>query len=318
MHWMKLTPWTLTATLICSAALTHAEPAWEMAPGWCKPPAGKQTIGDAHGEIRLDAAGNVYVSLNDGSDTGKIQIYSPDGTYQKSIGVPVIHGFVIQTEGNEQFIYAAHLGGKRILKLKLDGTTVLEIPEASFPGGANGLTSVDVAPNGDILSVNGYGNDLIHQFDKTGKHLGSFGGKQEPLSLGNCHKIFVDSRYDEPRLLLCDRGHNRLVHTKLDGTLIGNYVTDLRRPSSAAFWGEYVAIAEIAGRVSVIDKSGKTVATLGTNDTPGQTNTNNVEPKDWKPGVMTSPHGIAFAPNGDIYVAEWNKYGRIVRYNLKK
>ena len=301
------------------------EATYQHVVNWCKPPAGKQTIGNSHGEIRLDKAGNVYVSTE--TKDGAIQIYAQDGTFIRSIAndYPGIHGFVIHEDAGEEYIYAAHLKGSQVLKMRLDGSVVLKIPKSSFPKDKLGkkkgrhrlkVTSVDVAPNGDIYAVDGYGKDFIHRFDKTGKHIASFGGRGEPYGLKNCHKIFIDPRFSPARLLLCDRVNLRLVHLDLEGNLLGVAARDLRRPSSAAFFGEWVAIAEISGRVSILDKAGQSLATLGTNETKGQINTNRVKPEQWQAGVFTAPHGIAFDKEGNLYITEWNKFGRIVRYDL--
>ena len=74
---------------------------------------------------------------------------------------------------------------------------------------------------------------------------------------------------------------------------------------------------EIAGRVSVWDKEGKQVAALGANENAKQTNTPGVEPKDWTQGTVTSPHGITFDNEGNILETEWNKFGRVLRWNKK-
>jgi sugar lactone lactonase YvrE len=314
----------LTVTL---AGLSAADPTWTFAASALTPPEGKDTIGNGHGEIRVDSKGQIYVSV-EGQEAG-IQVYGADGKFLRYVpNTPGgLHGFVIRQENGEDVIYAAQVNQEknaekapkqtRVLKLKTDGTVLLEIPKSAFPEdkGDLKLTSVDVAPNGDIFVVDGYGKDWIFVFDKDGKYKTVFGGRVEPLKLSNAHKIFVDPRYDQPRLLVCDRGNNRILHVALDGTLIGVVADqDLRRPSSASFHGDYMCVAEIAGRVSVFDKDGKVVAKLGTNDTKGQTNTPNVEPKDWKDDVVTSPHGITFDAKGNIYETEWNKFGRVLRW----
>jgi YD repeat-containing protein len=33
---------------------------------------------------------------------------------------------------------------------------------------------------------------------------------------------------------------------------------------------------------------------------------------------VTSPHGITFDNDGNILETEWNKWGRVLRWNLKK
>jgi hypothetical protein len=78
-----------------------------------------------------------------------------------------------------------------------------------------------------------------------------------------------------------------------------------------------VCIAEIGGCVSVWDKEGKQVATLGNNTTAGQSNTPRVPPADWREDVVTSPHGITFDAKGNILETEWNQFGRVLRWNRK-
>ncbi len=180
------------------------------------------------------------------------------------------------------------------------------------------LTNCDVAPNGDIYVVDGYGQSWIFQFDKEGKFKKVFGGPVEPYKFKNTHKIFIDPRFSPVRIFACDRGNNRMLHLDLDGNIIG-IIADkgLRNPSSASFHGDLVCVAEIAGRVSVWDKENKLVAELGVNNTKGQTNTPKVEPKDWQDGVVTSPHGITFDGHGNILETEWNQFGRVLRWNCK-
>jgi hypothetical protein len=318
---------SITLQAVAIAGLAAADVAYEFVPNFLTPPPGKETIGSGHGEIAVDAAGNIYVSVQ---EKDGLQVYSPEGKYLRNLpGVPgALHGFVIRKDGDQEVIYAAVLNSKskveedesRVLKMKLDGTVLLEIPRASFPAdkGVLKLTGLDVAPNGDLYVVDGYGKSWIFVFDKEGKLKTTFGGPGEPLKLNNTHKLFVDNRFSPARLFLCDRGNNRLLHLDLDGKLIGVIQDkDLRRPSSASFHGDLVCIAEIAGRVSVLDKEGKTVAQLGTNDTKGQTNTPGVKPADWKDNVVTSPHGITFDAKGNIMETEWNQFGRVLRWNVK-
>jgi hypothetical protein len=179
------------------------------------------------------------------------------------------------------------------------------------------LTSTDAAPNGDIYVVDGYGTSWIFVFDSNGKFKKQFGGPGEPFKLANCHKVHIDTRFEPARLFLCDRGNKRLMHATLEGEPLGVIATGLRGPSSASFHGDLVCIAEIGGCVSVWDKAGKQVATLGNNTTPGQSNTPRVPPTDWRDDVVTSPHGITFDAKGNILETEWNQFGRVLRWNRK-
>ncbi len=351
-------------SLLAFGSAASAEVAYEFAPNFIQPPPGKETIGNGHGEIAVDSAGNVYVSVQE-KDAG-IQVYGPDGKFIKALPFPPsVHGFVIRKDEGQEYIFAAVLGEARVFKAKLDGTIVLEIPTASFPAAqrdavsvetmdngkkkvvaglkksetpkqitvqlANGtdeviektkdtkvagglkLTNCDIAPNGDIYVVDGYGKSWIFVFDREGKYKKVFGGPGEPLKLANAHKIFIDKRFEPARLMICDRGHKRMLHTDLDGNLIGVIAENMRNPSSASFYGDLMCVAEIAGRVSVWDKNNKMVAELGAN--PETTNKPTIAPKDWQQGIVTSPHGITFDNNGNILETEWNQWGRVLRWN---
>ncbi|MCW0219858.1 MAG: hypothetical protein OJI67_16150 [Prosthecobacter sp.] len=309
-------------TVLAFGSAASAEVAYEFAPNFITPPAGKETIGNGHGEIACDSAGNFYVSVQE--DNAGIQVYGPDGKFIKALPLPKsLHGFVIRKDEGVEYIFAAVLGEQKVIKTKLDGSLVMEIPTSSFPAGKAGakglkLTNCDIAPNGDIYVVDGYGQSWIFVFDRAGKFKSVFGGPEEPLKLANAHKIFIDKRFEPARVLVCDRGNNRMLHLDLEGHLINVIASEgLRRPSSVSFHGDLMCVAEIAGRVSVWDKEGKQVASLGVNDTEGQTNTPKVEPKDWQQGTVTSPHGITFDNEGNILETEWNLFGRVLRWNKK-
>jgi hypothetical protein len=166
--------------------------------------------------------------------------------------------------------------------------------------------------------IDGYGKSWVFVFDKTGKLINEFGGPVAPWNFNNAHKLHIDPRFDPVRVFVCDRNNNRLLHLTLDGNIIGEIpATGLRRPSSASFHGDLVAVAEINGRISVINKNGTVVAELGVNDVREQVDTNKIKPDDWRPGVVTSPHGITFDAAGNILETEWNSFGRILRWDRK-
>ncbi|MBL9177182.1 MAG: hypothetical protein JNM65_03900 [Verrucomicrobiaceae bacterium] len=306
-------------SVMALAGSAAAEVAYEFVPNFIQPPPGKETIGNGHGEIAVDAAGNIYVSVQEAN--AGIQVYGKDGKFIKALPLPQsLHGFVIRKDNGDEFIFAAVLGEQKVIKCDLEGKVLMTIPTSEFPADKIGkglkLTNCDVAPNGDIYVVDGYGQSFIFVFSREGKFKSVFGGPGEPLKLANAHKIFIDRRFEPARVMICDRGHKRMLHTRLDGAFIGEIATGMRNPSSASFHGDLMCVAEIAGNVSVWDKDNKRVADLGTS--PQTTNTPKIEPKDWKQGVVTSPHGITFDNDGNILETEWNQWGRVLRWNLKK
>jgi hypothetical protein len=323
----------LALLAVTALSASAAEVKYELLPDFLGTPPGKATIGNGHGEIAVDSAGLIYVSVQE-KDAG-IQVYGKDGKYLKTLALPMsLHGFVIRKTVDGEFLFATVLGEQRLIKAKLDGTVVMEIKPDAFPAdkgtakdkagktvNALKLTSCDVAPNGDIYVVDGYGKSWIFVFGADGQFKSVFGGPTQVVDgkgFANTHKVFVDTRFSPARLLCLDRGNNRMFHVDLDGSnprMIANKA--LRNPSSASFHGELMCVAEIAGRVSVWNKAGEMVASLGVNDTKGQTNTPKVAPADWRVGVVTSPHGITFDNDGNILETEWNIFGRVLRWNRK-
>ena len=298
---------------------------FKHSPGFPAPPSGLKTPGDSHGEIAVASNGEIHVSVQSGKKAG-IQVYSPEGKYLRNVkGAPHdFHGFVIHKEKSGEFIYGVGLNTGSLTKMTLDGTIVFQTPVSAIPEKFIGkkkellsprFTSCDVAPDGTIIVTDGYGTDNLHLYNADGSYRMTWIGRKAPYLFKNLHKVFIDLRYDQPRILCCDRANKRLVHLSMDGKFIGEYATGLRRPSSAAFHGDHVAIAEIEGRISVLDKEGTTVATMGTND--DKYNGNRTPPEQWREGVVTSPHGISYDLKGNIIMSEYSKFGRILKYSLK-
>lgn len=291
---------------------------------WLKPQAGKETIGNAHGDVAVSQAGEVYVSVQ--GPQGGVQVFAADGTYLRNVpNAPGdFHGFVIRQQEDGEFLYGARLAGQSILKMQLDGKIVLQIDGDMIPeefkrplrNGPVGLrlTAVDVLPDGRIVAVDGYSSDFIHVFAPNGKYESTIGGKDEPTEFRTCHKLCVDNRFEPPRLLCCDRENRRVVSLSLEGEVL-QVIDEMKRPAAVAIFGELAAVAEIEGRLSLLDKEGRTVATIGVNEIPEQTATNAVAPADWRTGILTAPHGVDFDAHGNLFVTEYNKFGRVLRYN---
>ena len=302
---------------------------------------GRSQMGNMHGDIAVASNGDVYVSTMD--PKAALQVYSSEGKWLRNVpNAPAdFHGFVIHKDADGEFLYGPRLGGQVILKLTLDGKEVMSIPASAIPDefknktpknakkNAAGevvaapnegkpfvrLTGMDVAPNGDLFVTDGYSSSYVHRFDKTGKYLKSFGGKKEPYSFSTLHKIAVDTRFSPPRIIACDRENKRVVHMSLDGEFLGVIATDLMNPAAVAVQGDLALIGEIKGRVTILDKAGKAVAQFGANDHADETGTAKTEPDKWRTGVVTAPHGVAFDAKGNVYVAEYNIYGRVHRFN---
>ena len=292
---------------------------YESIPNWCQIPGGKPTLGATHGGIVYDKQGQIYFSMDAGPHG--ILVYTPEGKFVRGIapGITAIHGLAIRDEGGEEFLYAAHLGGRRGLKLKLDGTTVWEIGFDKVKESGKyekkeqfSPTAIAVGPDGAVYIADGYGQNWIHQFDKDQKYVRSFGGNgTEPGKFKTCHGLALDTRGEKPLLLVADRENRRLQHFDLDGKFVAVVTENLRRPCSLSFHGDRVAIAELEARVTILDGQNKQVAHLGDNPKKEHWANFNVPPAEWQVGIFTAPHGVSFDKDGNVYVMDWNASGRV-------
>jgi hypothetical protein len=306
--------------ILAALATLAAAHEYEFHKDWPTAPEGLEYIGDSHGEIDVDSSGNFYVSVLGGEKSG-IQIYSPEGKYLRNLANARNnhHGFTIVQEDGKDVVYAACLGDKEtaFLKLGIDGEILLEIPLSAFPeeiGKRFALTHADKAPNGDIWIIDGYASDRIFVFGKDGKFIRATAGKKEPWSFKTAHKFAFDYRYEPARVLVCDRSNDRLVHLDLEGNFISVFAEGVARPCTVDFNGDLACVAQLASGVTILDKEGKVVKRLGENDNPKEFNTNGVPPEKWRTGITTSPHGVTFDKDGNVVTSEWNKWGRILRW----
>jgi len=303
-----------------AAVLGEGNYQFQTVPQWAELPDGKK-IGPTHGGVVADPKdGKVYVSTD---AEHSILVYNKDGSYLKSIA-PQCRGFHAMDIGRENaktVIYGAQLQDTlRVCKINTEGKILLEISEKThpdLPGGWKGVTGVAVAPDGSIFCSMGYGSNLIHKFTKEGAYVMTFGGKGKPedgkVVTRTSHGLKVDTRFSPPRLLVCDRENRRLFHTELSGEWIGEIITGLRRPCAVSIHGDICAIAELAGRVTLIDKKGDILTHLGDNPDKKQRANFRVELQDIKEGLFTAPHSLTFDADGNLYVQDWNASGRLTK-----
>ncbi len=292
---------------------------FDTVPGWGLRPDGKSTLGPTHGAVVIDKAGNIYTSAHAG-----VFAFSPDGKVVQSYLGPEyadIHDMEIRDEEGGEFIYGARNNNAEGLKFNAaSGEIVLKLP---FPR-ESGLelekfnpTAITVAPNGDIFLSDGYASNHIFKFDKTGKYLMYFGTKGNDVKEFNtAHGMTLDTRYDPPRLLICDRNHEpkgRLLHYSLDGEFIEEVITGLGMPTSAAVQGDYVSVPDLKGRLVILDKSNTIMSVLGFNPDPKQGINYGVRQADWIEGVFSGTHGSYWDKDGNLYVQDWNVDGRIMK-----
>lgn len=292
---------------------------FETVPGWGLNEDGKSVIGPTHGGVVVDSKGSIYTSANIG-----VFVFSPDGkVIRRFLGddYTMLHDIEIRKEGDREFIYGARNNAAEGIKFDSEtGDVVLRLP---FPE-ESGLelkkfspTAITVAPNGDIILSDGYASNHVFKFDKDGKYLMHFGKAGNGLKEFNtAHGMTLDTRYDPPRLLICDRNHQpkgRLLHYDLDGNFIDVVITGLGMPTSVAIQGDYVSVPDLHGRVVILDKTNTIVAVLGHNPDPKKGLNYGIKQQDWIEGVFSGTHGSYWDHDGNLYVQDWNVSGRIMK-----
>ena len=292
---------------------------FDTVPGWGLRPDGQSALGPTHGSVVIDKEGNIYTSANKG-----VVVFSPDGkVIQEYLGDKYsnIHDMEIREEGTDEFIFGARNANAEGIKFNAhSGEITLKLP---FPkeSGLNltqfNPTAITVAPNGDIFLADGYASNHIFKFDKTGKYLMHFGEKGNELKQFNtAHGMTLDTRYDPPRLLICDRNHEpkgRLLHYDLDGNFLEEVITGLGMPTSAAVQGDYVSVPDLHGRVVILDKTNTIMAVLGHNPDRSKGLNFNIPQDQWIEGIFSGTHGSYWDKDGNLYVQDWNVSGRIIK-----
>ena len=76
------------------------------------------------------------------------------------------------------------------------------------------------------------------------------------------------------------------------------------------------------GRVTLLglDEKGEryVVAHLGDNPEPSRRGVNGVPQEQWADGEFLSPHGIGADAEGNLYVLDWNRNGRVSKLERLK
>ena len=299
--------------------LQAGDKTYEWVRGWG---AGKR-LGNTHGCVVVDRDDQVYL-CTDGEDP--VVVFDRDGRVVRTFGQelgPGLHGLALVEEGGQQFLLLAHLSGK-VMKSTLAGEILWTLgypeesgiyekkPELYRP------TSVAPLPDGGFLVADGYGKSWIHRYDRERKYVTSFGGPGTELGkLRTPHGIWVETRGATPELLVADRENNRLQVFDLDGKALRE-VKDvehdlLRRPCHIHPGGEQYVVADLAGRVTLLDRSLALLGHLGDNPDPEKRARNDVKPAEWKDGEFISPHCANFDSQGNLYVTDWVQAGRITK-----
>jgi hypothetical protein len=297
--------------------LGEGQHVYQWVRGWGRA-ADAKDLGNTHGCLVVDKDGNILANTDTES---AVVVFSPGGEILRTWGKDYhggLHGMCLRVEDGKEVLYLAHTRRHELVKATIDGTVLWTIgwPQASGIYGKEDEfkpTAVAVGPDGRIFLADGYGKSWVHLFDKDRNYVKSFGGPGvEPGKMQTPHGMWLDARGKEPLLLVCDRENHRLQWFSMDGVFVRLMDQDLRRPCNVApLLDGGLAVADLAGRVTLLDKNDKLVVHLGDNPDPKLRAVNGVPRDKWQDGVFLSPHGICVDKQGNIYVMDWNSLGRV-------
>lgn len=286
--------------------------------------AGQVELGNTHGCMVVQKNGNILVN----TDTEHaVVVFSPDGEVVGMWGKEFrggLHGMCLREEGGKEVLYLTHTRRHEVVKTTIDGKVLWTIGWPKQSGiykqeGQYNPTAVAVSPDGRIYVGDGYGLSWVHVYDKDRKYVKSFGGRgKEDGKMQTPHGLWMDTRGKEPLLLVCDRENHRLQWFTLDGTFVRKLDKGLRRPCNV--WpmaNGGLVVADLAGRISFLDKKDKVIGHIGDNANPKLRATNGVPRNLWKDGEFISPHSVCVDGDGHIYVMDWNFLGRISKLTRK-
>ncbi len=299
---------------------------YEWVKGWGKLPDG-MLYGATHGAVQIDSQSRVYLN----TDTeNAIIVFDADGKFIKAMGKEWkggTHGMQIRKEGKQEFIYLTNLARSEFAKITLEGESVWV---KGFPEQSGVYTKkeefkptgIAFAPNGEFYVTDGYGKNFIHRYNTKGEYMNSWGGKgTEDGKFNTPHAIIVDARGSSPTVLLTDRANHRLQWFSLEGKHVKTLPGDgdlLRLPATLHIRGSDLAIGDLSGRVTILDKDNKLITHLGDNVDPKKRATNKVPREEWLDGQFIAPHGVCWDQKGNLYVEEWMAIGRVVKLKRVK
>ncbi|MEX0886899.1 MAG: hypothetical protein WD009_10720 [Phycisphaeraceae bacterium] len=232
------------------------------------------------------------------------------------------HGLTRVEQGGEEYLWLTDQTSTEVVKTTLDGETVLSIEKPDHPAYAEGkyipTWATESPVDGTIYVADGYGQGLIHRYDRDGRYIDSLDGTTGAGRFKCPHGIWIGARpaatgRDEPVLYVTDRGNGRVQVFGLDGTFIKSF--DQKHPCCFDEHDGELLVPDLHAFVNIYDERDELVAEhLGDNrEIVGQHGWPNVPGEHLQPGRFNSPHGGCFDRQGNIYIVEWISHGRIIK-----
>lgn len=301
----------------------------------------KTPVKDCH-EMVQDSKGRIILLTNETKNN--IIIYDKSGNLVKTWGHDFAgaHGLTLVDEGGEDMLYITDTASNAVYKTTLGGKLVMKIP---FPGALKEQynpqsyrpTETAIAANGDIYVADGYGTQLILQYDAQGNFIKSFGGpgwlwkellakryphqiqwenkpaQEDPALLNNAHGIAIDNRHQQPELLITSRMDNMIKRFTLDGNFLSNIeipgafvcrpVVDEQNIYAAVLRSDRPSRDE-TGFVTILDQNNRVVSNPG--GIKPEYSLNQLKQIEQQEKMFKHPHDVCIDDEKNLYIPQWN------------
>ncbi|MBY5956740.1 6-bladed beta-propeller [Membranicola marinus] len=298
----------------------HNSHRYRIVEGWGVLDAGKNPVNDCH-EMVEDASGRLILLTNETKNN--VLIYDKSGKLLDSWGTsfPGAHGLTLSNEGEEQFLFITDTDRNQVIKTDLTGKVLMKLdyPRESgvydYPGQYKPTeTAIDPA-SGDIYVADGYGLNYITKYNAKGEYMSHFGGAGDSDDTFRCcHGIVIDTRHDNPGLIITNRTHMQLKRFSMDG----QYQSTIEVPGSficrPVIHGDHTYAAVYrstsqqypnSGYITILDGNDKVVSTPGGTEPVYVGNSLQEQRKDTSFIDFMHPHDVCIDNDESIYVPQW-------------
>jgi DNA-binding beta-propeller fold protein YncE len=279
-----------------------ADPNWPD-PKNTKPPGGEW---GAMSSVAIGPDGNVWTF-----NRGKIpvQVFSPEGKLVTSWGQDGLfknpHTIRFDSAGG---LWIVDTGTQTVRKFSLDGKVLMTIGTPNEAGAdqthMNQPNDVAFASNGDIYVSDGYGNDRVVVFDKSGKYIRSWGKLGAgPGEFSQPHSIVLDSK---DRVYVADRNNVRIQVFDAKGKYLTEWRNIITPWAMAITKNDEIYVCGSSPMLwSEIPASQAALATPPKDQLFMKLDTEGRLKQLWViPGEVNWIHSIAVAADGSIYFGE--------------
>ena len=298
-------------------------------------------VNDCH-EMVQDRHGRIILLTNEIKNN--IIIYDKSGRLIKTWGHDFAgaHGLTLVDEGGEDMLYITDTVSNAVYKATLEGKIVMKMqfPEAleeRYDPRKYRPTETAIAANGDIYVVDGYGSQLVLQYDAQGKFIRSFGGpgwlwkellekrypdkikpenkpdQEDPALLNNAHGIALDNRTRNPEVLVTSRMDNVIKRFTPDGKFLANIEIPGAFVCRPVIKGENIYAAVLrsdrpsrdeTGFVTILDRKNRVISNPG--GTFPEYQSNQLKQIEQQEKIFKHPHDVCIDDEQNLYIPQWN------------